>query len=146
MSGGPASVMEDLLHDLQKQIAGEVRFDDMTKVLYSTDASIYEIEPLGVVLPRTPEDAIATVEICGRYGVPVLLRGGGTALAGQAVGRAVHLDTSKYLNRLLEVNVEERWARIQPGIVLDELNAILRPHCLWFAPDVSPRTGPRWEA
>jgi len=134
----PASVMEDLLHDLQKRIAGEVRFDDMTKVLYSTDASIYEIEPLGVVIPKTPEDAIATVEICGRYGVPVLPRGGGTALAGQAVGRAVHLDLSKYLNKLLEVNVEERWARIQPGIVLDELNAALRPHGLWFAPDVSP--------
>ncbi len=132
------SVMNDLIHDLGRQIAGEVRFDDMTKVLYSTDASIYEIEPLGVVIPRTPEDAIATVEICGRYGVPVLPRGGGTALAGQAVGRAVHLDMSKYLNRVLEVNVEERWARIQPGVVLDELNAVLRPHGLWFAPDVSP--------
>jgi FAD/FMN-containing dehydrogenase/Fe-S oxidoreductase len=107
-------------------------------VLYSTDASIYEIEPLGVVIPRTTEDVIATVEICGRYGVPILPRGGGTALAGQAVGRAVHIDMSKHLNRVLEVNVEERWARIQPGVVLDELNAQLRPHGLWFAPDVSP--------
>ena len=138
MLGCPASVMEDLLHDLQKRISGEVRFDDMTKMLYSTDASIYEIEPLGVVLPKTPEDAIATVEICGRYGVPVLPRGGGTALAGQAVGRAIHLDLSKYLNKVLEVNTKERWARVQPGIVLDELNAELRPHGLWFAPDVSP--------
>jgi FAD/FMN-containing dehydrogenase len=130
--------MDDVIHDLQKRIAGEVRFDPMTKVLYSTDASIYEIEPLGVVIPKTPEDAIATVEICGRYGVPILPRGGGTALAGQAVGRAVHLDMSKYLNTVLEVNAEERWARIQPGIVLDELTAQLRSHGLWFAPDVSP--------
>ncbi|MBI2002252.1 MAG: FAD-binding oxidoreductase, partial [candidate division NC10 bacterium] len=130
--------MRDLIHDLKQRIAGEVRFDPMSKVLYSTDASIYEIEPLGVVIPRTPEDAIAAVEICGRHGVPILPRGAGTALAGQAVGRAVQLDMSKYLNRILEVNVEERWARIQPGVVLDELNAELRPHGLWFAPDVSP--------
>ncbi|MFI5341206.1 MAG: FAD-binding oxidoreductase, partial [Candidatus Methylomirabilales bacterium] len=138
MPEGRTTVMDDVIHDLQKRVTGEVRFDPMTKVLYSTDASIYEIEPLGVVIPRTPEDAIATVEICGGYGVPVLPRGGGTALAGQAVGRAIHLDMSKYLNQVLEVNVEERWARIQPGVVLDELNAQLRPHGLWFAPDPSP--------
>jgi len=138
MGSQASSEMVDLVHDLQRRIAGEVRFDPMTRVLYSTDASIYEIEPLGVVLPRTTEDAIAAMEICGAYGVPILPRGGGTALAGQAVGRAVIIDMSKHLNRLLEVNVEERWARIQPGIVLDELNAQLRPHGLWFAPDVSP--------
>src|SRR5574337_614505 len=138
MPEGRTTVMDDVIHDLQKRIAGEVRFDPMTKVLYSTDASIYEIEPLGVVIPKTPEDAVAAVEICGRHGVPILPRGAGTALAGQAVGRAVQLDMSKYLNKVLEVNVEERWARIQPGVVLDELNATLRPHGLWFAPDVSP--------
>ena len=75
MGSQASSVMTDLVHDLRKRIAGEVRFDQMTKVLYSTDASIYEIEPLGVVFPKTPEDAIATVEICGRYGVPILPRG-----------------------------------------------------------------------
>jgi FAD/FMN-containing dehydrogenase/Fe-S oxidoreductase len=130
--------MEELIHDLRKRVAGEVRFDPMTKVLYSTDASIYEIEPLGVVIPKTVEDVMAVVEICGRYHVPILPRGAGTALAGQSVGRAVHLDMSKYLNKILEINVEERWARIQPGVVLDELNAVLRPYGLWFAPDVSP--------
>jgi len=138
MAERPPAAMADLIHELEKRIAGEVRFDAMSKVLYSTDASLYEIEPLGVVIPRTPEDAIAAVEICGRHGVPILPRGAGTALAGQAVGRAVQLDMSKYLTRVLEVNVEERWARIQPGVVLDELNAALRPHGLWFAPDVSP--------
>jgi FAD/FMN-containing dehydrogenase/Fe-S oxidoreductase len=132
------SELTDLVHDLQKRIAGEVRFDQMTKVLYSTDASIYEIEPLGVVFPRSPEDTIATIELCGRYGVPILPRGGGTALAGQAIGRAVLIDMSKYLNQVLEVNREERWARVRPGVVLDELNAQLRPLDLWFAPDVSP--------
>ena len=129
--------MDDLTRDLTQCLAGEVRFDDMTRVLYSTDASIYEIEPLGVVIPRTTDDVLATVEICASHGVPILPRGAGTSLCGQAVGRAVVLDMSKYLNRILEVNAEERWARIQPGVVLDELNAQLRPHGLWFAPDVS---------
>ncbi len=127
-----------MTRDLTKRLAGEVRFDEMTRVLYSTDASIYEIEPLGVVIPRTTDDVLATVEICASHGVPILPRGAGTSLCGQAVGRAVVLDMSKYLNRVLEVNTEERWARVQPGVVLDELNAQLRPHGLWFAPDVSP--------
>ena len=130
--------MDDLIRDLQKRIAGEVRFDQMSKVLYSTDASIYEIEPLGVVIPRTPDDVLAAVEVCGRHGAAMVARGGGTSLCGQSIGRAVILDLSKYLNRVLEVNVEERWARVQPGVVLDELNAQLAPHGLWFAPDVSP--------
>src|SRR5574341_1657601 len=138
MAERPPAAMADLIHELERRIEGEVRFDAMSKVLYSTDASIYEIEPLGVVIPRTPEAAIAAVEICGRHGVPILPRGGGTALAGQAVGRAVQLDMSKSLTQVLEFNVEERWARVQPGVVLDELNAELRPLGLWFAPDVSP--------
>ncbi|MBP1775875.1 MAG: linked oxidase domain protein, partial [candidate division NC10 bacterium] len=113
--------MDDLIRDLQKRLAGEIRFDDMAKVLYSTDASIYEIEPLGVVIPRTAADVIAAVEVCARHGAAILPRGAGTSLCGQSIGRAVILDLSKYLNRVLEVNVEERWARVQPGVVLDEL-------------------------
>jgi FAD/FMN-containing dehydrogenase/Fe-S oxidoreductase len=130
--------VDDLIRDLQKRIAGEVRFDRMSKVLYSTDASIYEIEPLGVVIPRTADDVAAAVDVCGRHGVAIVPRGAGTSLCGQSIGRAVILDVSKHLNRVLEVNVEERWARVQPGVVLDELNARLLPHGLWFAPDVSP--------
>jgi FAD/FMN-containing dehydrogenase/Fe-S oxidoreductase len=129
--------LDAVIRELQKHVAGEVRFDAMTKVLYSTDASIYEIEPLGVVIPRHKDDVIATIQIAGRHGVPVLPRGGGTSLAGQSCGRAVHLDMSKHLTRVLEVNHEERWARIEPGVVLDELNAHLRPSGLMFAPDVS---------
>ncbi|RPH98509.1 MAG: FAD-binding oxidoreductase, partial [Zetaproteobacteria bacterium] len=130
--------MDDLVRDLRQRIAGEVRFDPMSRVLYSTDASIYEIEPLGVVIPRTADDVLATVEVCGRHGAAIVPRGAGTSLCGQSIGRGVVLDLSKYLNRVLEINVEERWARVEPGVVLDELNARLAPHGLWFAPDVSP--------
>jgi FAD/FMN-containing dehydrogenase/Fe-S oxidoreductase len=124
-----------LEQDLRKRVLGEVRFDPYSRALYSTDASIYQIEPLGVVIPRDKDDVIATVEIAHRYGVPILPRGGGTGLAGQTVGRAIVIDMSKYMNNLLEVNTEERWVRVQPGIVLDELNNLLRDTGLFFTPD-----------
>ena len=126
-----------LVEDLRRVVSGEVRFDAMTRVLYSTDASIYQIEPIGVVLPRTAEDVAAVVETAGRHGVPVLPRGGGTSLAGQTVGHAVVIDFSKYMRDLLEVNVEEGWAHVQPGIILDELNQKLAPTGMLFAPDPS---------
>src|SRR5688500_12759884 len=122
---------------LRTAIAGEVRFDRVTRALYSTDASVYQIEPLGVVVARTRDDVVATVRLCHEYHCPLTLRGGGTSQAGQAVGAGIILDTSKYLNRLLDVDVERRVARVEPGIVLDELNAQLKPHGLRFAPDIS---------
>jgi len=128
---------EDLEHDLQRQTTGEVRFDRISRALYSTDASVYQIEPRGVVLPRSREDLIRIVQICAQHGCHLTLRGGGTSQAGQAIGAGVIVDTSKYLNRLLELNVEERWARVEPGIVLDDLNAQLRKDGLRFAPDIS---------
>ena len=88
-----------LAEDLKSQIAGEVRFDKMTRAMYSTDASIYQIEPIGVVIPRTSEDVIAVVETANRYKVPVLPRGGGTSLAGQTVGPAIVIDLSRFLER-----------------------------------------------
>ena len=127
----------ELVDELRRRVEGEVRFDPMTRALYSTDASIYQIEPVGVVLPRSADDVIAVVETAARYGVAVLPRGAGTSLAGQAVGRAVVIDFSKYMRHVLEVNAEERWVRTQPGIVLDELNHHLRPSGLHFAPDPS---------
>ena len=114
-----------LVEDLGRLVDGEVRFDKMSRVLYSTDASIYQIEPIGVVIPRSAEDVIAVVEAANRYGVPVLPRGGGTSLAGQTVGQAIVIDFSKYMRNALDVNVEEGWVRTQPGIILDELNARL---------------------
>jgi FAD/FMN-containing dehydrogenase/Fe-S oxidoreductase len=128
---------EPLRRDFEQQVSGEVRFDTVTRALYSTDASVYQIEPVGVVLPRTKDDLIRVVRLCIQYNTPLTLRGGGTSQAGQAIGAGVIVDTSKYLNRVLEVNVAERWARVEPGIVLDELNAQLKPHGLRFAPDIS---------
>ena len=126
-----------LVEDLKGLVEGEVRFDPMTRALYSTDASIYQVEPIGVVLPRSEEDVIAVVETAAHHGVPVLPRGGGTSLAGQAVGRAVVLDFSKYMRRVIEIDADQGWVRTEPGIILDELNQHLAPHGVQFAPDPS---------
>ena len=128
---------EALVEELRRRVEGEVRFDKMTRVLYSTDASIYQIEPIGVVIPKSAEDVVAVIETAGRYGVPVLPRGGGTSLAGQTVGHAVVIDFSKYMRRVIEVNAEEGWVRTQPGVILDELNHHLEPSGMLFAPDPS---------
>jgi FAD/FMN-containing dehydrogenase/Fe-S oxidoreductase len=130
-------LIETLQRELEDQIEGEVRFDRVSRTLYSTDASVYQIEPLGVVVVRSRQDVVRTVEIARRHGSSITARGGGTSQAGQAIGPGLQLDTSKYFNRVLEVNVGERWARVEPGVVLDELNAELRPHDLRFAPDIS---------
>src|SRR5262245_9528288 len=127
----------DLYEALKKRISGEVRFDKVSRLIYSTDASIYEIEPLGVVLPRTHDDVFAVMEITRDFNVPVLPRGAGTSLAGQTVGEAVVMDMSKYLNRVLEVNAEERWALVEPGVVQEQLNLHLRPMGFLFGPDTS---------
>jgi FAD/FMN-containing dehydrogenase/Fe-S oxidoreductase len=123
--------------EIEQHVQGEVRFDAVSRALYSTDASVYQIEPLGVVLPRSRDDLIHLVRICARHKCPLTMRGGGTSQAGQAIGHGLVADTSKYLNRILELNVPERWVRVEPGIVLDELNAELKPHGLRFAPDIS---------
>ena len=128
---------EPLRRALAAHLEGEVRFDKVSRALYSTDASVYQIEPLGVAIVRSRQDIVCAIDIARRHGCSITVRGGGTSQAGQAIGRGLQLDTSKYFNRLLEVNVRERWARVEPGIVLDELNAQLRPHGLRFAPDLS---------
>jgi FAD/FMN-containing dehydrogenase/Fe-S oxidoreductase len=122
---------------LTTEITGEVRFDTVSRALYSTDASVYQIEPIGVVVPRSRSDLIRLVGICAEFRCPITMRGGGTSQAGQAIGPGLIVDTSKYLRTILDLNVAERWARVEPGLVLDELNAELRPHGLRFAPDVS---------
>jgi FAD/FMN-containing dehydrogenase/Fe-S oxidoreductase len=122
---------------LRRVLSGEVRFDPYTRHLFSTDASMYAIEPLGVVFPRNIADVQAAVEIAGEFGVPVLPRGGGTSLCGQTVGRAVVLDFSRHMNGILEVDPEGRRARVQPGVVQDDLNRAAAQHGLLFAPDTS---------
>jgi FAD/FMN-containing dehydrogenase/Fe-S oxidoreductase len=123
--------------ELERAISGEVRFDTISRALYSTDASVYQIKPIGVAIPKTRHDIVRIVEICRRFRCPITMRGGGTSQAGQAIGEGLQVDTSKYYSRLLEVNAEQRWARVEPGIVLDELNAQLAPLGLRFAPDIS---------
>ena len=129
--------MQALARRLQETIAGEVRFDAVSRFLYSTDASIYEIEPIGVVIPRNQEDIFAAAEIAAEFEVPLLPRGGGTSLAGQTVGHAVVIDHSKYLNRVLEVNTEEGWAWVEPGVVQEQFNRHLHPMGFLFGPDTS---------
>jgi FAD/FMN-containing dehydrogenase/Fe-S oxidoreductase len=129
--------VEGLRRELESQIEGEVRFDSISRALYATDASVYQIRPLGVVIPKNREDILRTIRASGRFRCPLTMRGGGTSQAGQAIGEGLQVDLSKYYNRLLEVNAEERWVRVEPGIVLDELNAQLAPLGLRFAPDIS---------
>ena len=129
--------IDGLRRELERHIDGEVRFDRVSRALYSTDASVYQIEPLGVVVPRSRDDLVRIVRICSEFRCPITMRGGGTSQAGQAIGSGIVVDTSKYLHRLLEVNRAQRWARVEPGIVLDELNAQLCPDGLRFAPDIS---------
>jgi len=126
-----------LRRELEAGFSGEIRFDKVSRALYSTDASVYQIEPLAVVVPKSREDVILAVQLCHKFQCPLTMRGGGTSQAGQAIGAGIQVDASKYFNRILEMNVEERWARVQPGIVLDELNHVLKPHAMRFAPDIS---------
>src|SRR5512144_1949565 len=111
------SLTGDLEGALRAAIGGDVRFDSYARHLYSTDASLYAIEPLGVAWPRDADDVVAAVEVAAAHGVPVLPRGAGTSLAGQTVGRAVVLDMSRYMHGLLEVDAESMTARVQPGVV-----------------------------
>ncbi len=129
--------MEELVHQLRKNITGEVRFDQTSRILYSTDASIYEVEPLGVVIPRSADDIQATIELASKHAIPIIPRGGGTSIVGNSIGSGIILDCSKYLNQILEVNREENWAKVQPGVVLDQLNAHLSQYQLYFGPDVA---------
>ena len=123
--------------ELKKRIEGDVRFDRYSRLLYSTDASMYQIEPIGVVVPRHKGDVQAVIEVANKLDVSVLPRGGGTSLAGQTVGHSIVLDFSKYMKEVFEVNKEELWCRVQPGLVQDELNAHVRPMGLQFGPDTS---------
>lgn len=126
---------------LRKETQAEVLFSPGDRGRYSTDASIYQIEPIGVVVPRTMEDVRAAMQIAREEGAPVLARGGGSSQSGQAVGAALVIDCSKYLNRVIEFDPEKRTVAVEPGIVLNQLNAFLRPHRLFFP--VEPSTASR---
>jgi FAD/FMN-containing dehydrogenase/Fe-S oxidoreductase len=122
---------------LKRELRGEVLFDAASRGRYSTDASIYQIEPVGVVVPRTEDDALTAFRIAIEEGVPVLPRGGGTSQCGQTVGAALVIDHSKHLDQIVQFDRDARTVTVQPGVVLDQLNAYLRPHGLWYPVDVS---------
>lgn len=122
---------------LRREIDGEVLFDAASRGRYATDASIYQIEPIGVVVPRTEDAARVALEIAAQSGVPILPRGAGSSQCGQAVGAALIIDNTKYLNQVVHFDVARGEATVQPGLVLDRLNAWLRPHKVWFPVDVS---------
>jgi FAD/FMN-containing dehydrogenase/Fe-S oxidoreductase len=122
---------------LRAEVHGDVLFDGFSRGRYATDASIYQIEPIGVVVPRTENDALRALEIAAEEGVAILPRGAGTSQCGQTVGRALVIDNSKYLHRILGFDSGKRTVWVEPGVVLDELNVFLKPHGLWFPVDVS---------
>jgi FAD/FMN-containing dehydrogenase/Fe-S oxidoreductase len=129
------SKANSLQHELSRRISGEVRFDTTSRAIYATDASNYRQVPIGVVIPRTQQDVVEAIAICRKYQAPVLSRGGGTSLAGQCCNAAVVIDWSKYLNRVIELNVEQRFARVEPGTICDEVVKAARSYNLTYAPD-----------
>lgn len=130
-----STVRERLAQELGSRIEGEVCFDRGARAAYSTDASNYRHVPIGVVLPKSTDDVENTLEVCREFEAPVLARGAGTSLCGQACNAAVVIDMSKYLNRVLEVDPDRRLARVEPGVVLDDLRSAAERHGLTFGPD-----------
>src|SRR5580700_11674723 len=122
---------------LSRHVHGDIRFDDGARALYATDGSNYRQVPIGVVLPRNTDDVIATISLAREFGAPVLCRGGGTSLAGQCCNVAVVLDFTKYMAKILEVDPVRRIARVQPGVILDNLRNAAEKHHLTFGPDPS---------
>ncbi len=138
--GTESAELAEVLAAIDSNIEGDVRGDRLTRGLFSTDASPYAVTPLAVVTPRNASDVATTMRICREHGVPVLPRGGGTSLAGQTVNIAVVLDFARFMNGVLEIDADARVARVQPGLVLDDLRRALDPHGLTFGPDVSTST------
>jgi FAD/FMN-containing dehydrogenase len=132
---------EAFFQELRAQVVGEVRTDTFSRVLYSTDASIYRVMPQGVLIPQTVADVQTAVALARSAGMPILPRTAGTSLAGQAVNAALVLDFTRHLDQIVEINTEEGWVRVQPGVVLDDLNGALRPYGWQFGPD--PASGNR---
>ena len=130
-------LVSDLAARLQREMAGDVFFDNASRGRYSTDASIYQVMPIGVVIPRHQQDLQIALDIARDAKVPVLARGGGTSQCGQTVGEAIVLDTSRWLNQVVEFDKEQMTVVVEPGLVLDDLNRWLKPHGLWFPVDVS---------
>ena len=129
--------MAQLANILASRVQGDVMFDNFSRARYATDASFYQIMPLGILSPKSEEDIRAAIDIASEQRVPILARGGGSSQCGQTVNEALVLDNTQYFNQILELDVENQRCVVRPGIVLDELNRALKPHGLWFPVDVS---------
>lgn len=129
--------MSELMEKLEKRVQGELLFDRFSRGRYATDASLYQMMPLGVLSPKTEDDVRAALDIAAEQQVPILARGGGTSQCGQTVNEALVLDNTQHFNDILELDVANHRCVVRPGLVLDELNRILKPHGLWFPVDVS---------
>lgn len=130
-----ASAVQACISELENRIGGDLRSDAYSRMLYSTDASIYQVQPHAVLIPRNIEDVHAAVETAAEFGVPVLARAAGSSLAGQAVGEAIIIDFTRHLDAILDIDPDARAVRVQPGVVLGSLNAVLAEHGLKFGPD-----------
>ena len=130
-------VAGQLAQHLASQTQGQVLFSSADKGRYATDASIYQVMPIGVFVPRKTEDVKTALDICRDLNVPIVARGGGTSQCGQTVGAGLVIDHSKHLRNILNLDVDKRTAVVEPGIVLDHLNAALKKHGLWYPVDVS---------
>ena len=132
-----AQSVVELAEHIKPNLQGEIKFDNLTKALYSTDASIYQIEPAGVITPKSKEDVSLIIEAANKFDIPVLSRGGGTSLAGQTVTPGIVIDFSKYMNNITHINLEEHSVTTQPGIIIDQLNNSIKHLGVQFAPDPS---------
>ena len=132
-----SSISINSFKKLEKKLEGEFKFDHLSKILYATDASAYREMPLAVAIPKHKQDIKTLIEFALKHKTSLIPRGAGTSLAGQVVGNGIVVDVSKYMNRILEVNVDEKWVRVEPGVVLTELNMYLKPFGLMFGPETS---------
>ena len=122
---------------LRKNFEGDILLDELSKIIYATDGSVYREKPLAVVLPKTKNDIKLIVKFASEKNISIIPRAAGTSLAGQVVGGGIVVDISKYMNNILELNTEEKWVKVQPGVVLDELNIFLKKHGLLFGPETA---------
>ncbi len=129
--------MKERLQQLAKQLKGEFYFDTTMRTLYATDASAYRELPLAVALPKTIDDIKKLIAFARSEKTSLIPRTAGTSLAGQVVGNGIIVDVSKYFTKIIELNKEEKWVRVQPGVIRDELNMFLKPHGLFFGPETS---------
>ena len=125
------------LNELAESLEGDLRYDDLTTTIYSTDASVYREKPTAVIWPRTKSDLEKIIHFAGKMRQSLIMRAGGTSLAGQVVGKGIVVDISRYMNHILEINREGMWVKVEPGVVLDELNLALKPYGLFFGPETS---------